>query len=290
MHGWELSIASLLGRIIGWNWLSWISLFILFDLGAAMIVGIEGGMGNQLFQLAFGKSVAKRRGEELYFTRYRIDSDPNGRVYELHHFKGGQDLKFVEHEEPPVVADNWYFNQTVWTQGKSFTGHWQSEKYFDAPLVHELMQLQESPSAGALRWADRIKSGPSCMVHVRRGDYLLPDRLACHGNVSMDFYRRAKEHIGLGVHFFIFSDDPAWCIEAFPDDTVVRWPRQTAHEDLWLMSLCNHAIFPNSTFGWWGAWLGDTQPNRIVIGPKRWFVIGQNSSDVIPERWLKFDN
>ena len=257
-------------------------------------MGIEGGMGNQLFQLAFGKSVAKRRGEELFFTRYRIDSDPNGRVYELHHFKGGQDLKFVEHEEPPVVADNWYFNQTVWTQGKSFTGHWQSEKYFDAPLVRELMQLQEPPF-DAEWFANDICKRPSCMVHVRRGDYLLPDRLACHGNVSMDFYKRAMDYVRAnvpGVRFFVFSDDYEWCganmtswdthaIGAFPDK---------AHVDLWLMSLCNHAIFPNSTFGWWGAWLGDTQPNRIVIGPSRWFVIGQNSSDVIPDRWLKFDN
>ena len=258
-----------------------------------MIVGIEGGMGNQLFQLAFGKSVAKRRGEELFFTRYRIDSDPNGRVYELHHFKGGQDLKFVEHEEAPIVADNWYFNQTVWTQGKSFTGHWQSEKYFDAPLVRELLTLQELPSEQSMRVSFFIQDGPSCMVHVRRGDYLLPDRLACHGNVSMDFYQRAMDYVRKNepdVKFFIFSEDPAWCIDNFPGCMIVSHNTEKAHEDLWLMSLCNHAIFPNSTFGWWGAWLGDTQPNRIVIGPSRWFVIGQNSSDVIPDRWLKFDN
>ena len=258
-----------------------------------MIVGIEGGLGNQLFQMAFGYSVAKRRNEELFFTRHRIDSDPNGRVFELHHFVGGQDMKFVEHEEPPVVADNWYFNQTVWTQGKSFTGHWQSEKYFDEPLVRKLVTLQELPSAETMKMALEIQSGPSCGIHVRRGDYLLPDRLACHGNVTPDFYKRAMECTWAKdpwVRFFMFSDDPEWCKANFPNCTVVEHNQQAAHEDLWLGSLCNHFIFPNSTFGWWQAWLGDTQPNRIVIGPKRWFVIGQNSSDVIPERWLKFDN
>jgi len=260
-----------------------------------MIVGIEGGMGNQLFQMAFGYSVAKRRNEELFFTRHRIDSDPNGRVFELHHFVGGQGMQFVEHEEPPVVADNWYFNQTVWTQGKSFTGHWQTEKYFDAPLVRELVRLQApfSLEMQADSQAMITTLYPRCAIHVRRGDYLLPDRLACHGNVSMDFYKRAMEYVQSQVpkvRFFIFSDDHEWCKSAFPNCVVVSHPNRPAHEDLWLMSLCNHAIFPNSTFGWWGAWLGDTQPNRIVIGPKRWFVIGQNSSDVIPERWLKFDN
>src|SRR5215472_5661503 len=105
-----------------------------------MIVGIEGGMGNQLFQMAFGYSVAKRRGCPVFFTRWRIDTDPNGRVFELHHFRGGKGMQFVDHEEPPVVADNWYFNQTVWTQGESFTGHWQSEKYFDEEVVRDVLR------------------------------------------------------------------------------------------------------------------------------------------------------
>ena len=53
------------------------------------------------------------------------------------------------------------------------------------------------------------------------------------------------------------------------------------------MSLCDHAIIPNSTFGWWGAWLGDEKPDRIVIAPEKWFAVGLNYSDVIPDRWLK---
>ena len=259
-----------------------------------MIVGLEGGLGNQMFQLAFGASVAKRRGEELFFTKYRYP-DVNGRTYELDHFSF--DVKFVDAEEEPIVRDNWYFNQTVWTQGKSFTGHWQSEKYFDAPLVREIMQLQQQPSDESKMMAQRIRNQPSCAIHVRRTDYLSPACLACHGTVSADFYNRAMRHIRENVdkdcQFFVFSDDPVWCGNAYPEAvncTVIGHNQQRAWEDIWLMSLCNHAIFPNSTFGWWGAWLGDTQPNRIVIGPKRWFVIGQNSSDVIPERWLKFDN
>jgi hypothetical protein len=257
-----------------------------------MIVCLEGGMGNQLFQMAFGYSVAERRNEQLFFNRRRLESDPNGRVFELHHFRGGKDMEFRD-EEPPVVADNWYFNQTVWTQGKTFTGHWQTEKYFDAPLVRCVLRVESPISKDSYMLGHKIINHPSAFLHIRRTDYLTPAALACHGNVGIGFYRNAMDYIRAKVpkvNFYVFSDDPEWCRGAFPDCTVVGHNQEKAYEDLWLMSLCQHAVFPNSTFGWWGAWLGDHKLNRIVIGPKRWFVIGQNSADVIPGRWMKFDN
>lgn len=259
-----------------------------------MIVGLEGGMGNQLFQLAFGLSVAKRRGEECFFTRYRLDHDPNGRIYELHHFAA--EVQIVPQETPPVLADTWYYNPGVYDpQWKSFTGHWQTEKYFDATLVRKELsfRLAENYKWTTMLMAAEIVSSPSCFLHVRRGDYTLPDRIAYHGNVSLSFYDRAISYIEdriPGVRFFVFSDDPDWCKAAFPRFTIVDHNQEAAHEDLWLMSLCNHAIIPNSTFGWWGCWLGDTQHNRIVIASNRWFACSLNASDVVPERWLKFEN
>ena len=42
-----------------------------------MIVLLQGGLGNQMFQYAFGRSVARARGEELLFAK-RGDMDALG--------------------------------------------------------------------------------------------------------------------------------------------------------------------------------------------------------------------
>ena len=107
----------------------------------------------------------------------------------------------------------------------------------------------------------------------------------------MEYYSKGIEKIRQqhpNAKFFIFSDDKQWCRENFPEHTVVE---STNHiDDLWLMSLCRHAITANSAFSWWGAWLGDEKPNRIVIAPQRWFNdpdAQARSGDIVPERWAK---
>jgi hypothetical protein len=59
--------------------------------------------------------------------------------------------------------------------------------------------------------------------------------------------------------------------------------------DRYIMSLRDHPIITNSSFSWWGAWLNPS-PNKIVIAPKRWFVIalGYNTRYLYLENWIVF--
>jgi hypothetical protein len=59
------------------------------------------------------------------------------------------------------------------------------------------------------------------------------------------------------------------------------------------MSLCDHFIIANSTFSWWGAWLGEKEHSK-VIKPNYHFgyEFGKlnDAKDFYPSRWLPFDN
>ena len=51
------------------------------------------------------------------------------------------------------------------------------------------------------------------------------------------------------------------------------------------MSMCNHHIVANSSFSWWGAWLGQS-PESITIAPNQWFAGGKQTS-IVPSNWIK---
>lgn len=268
------------------------------------IVALMGGIGNQLFQYAFGISVAKARHEELGFTMWRCLNDkwrPAG--YQLDMFvddikllpKGVEDVRtpfFKDHGDRPFT-----FQPQVYTVSPgTFVGYWQTEKYFDGPLVRSKIQFRYPLSEQSLKVAEEInKAGVgSTFLHVRRGaDYKRSDH---HSLAPLGYYAKAvklvRDKYGDGAKFFVFGDDPEYIRENFvgPDFVIVdhiKPDTNAIHEDMHLMSLCHNGAIANSSFSWWAAWLGDQKPDRLVFAPDKWFGPDIDISDVVPDRWIK---
>jgi hypothetical protein len=182
-----------------------------------------------------------------------------------------------------------------WRGGVHLIGYWQDERYFieSRDIIRKDFTLKNSLDARNIDVLARIRSGPSAFIHVRRGDYLQPGQIGRFGVCGKDYYDDAaallRQRIGSDLRFFVVSDDPAWAREnkiGGAGAEVIDWNGNAPEQDLALMMACQHAIIANSSFSWWGAWLGETN-GQIVIAPRVWYRAVPQYRDIVPERWLR---
>jgi hypothetical protein len=272
-----------------------------------------GGFGNQAFIWALGVAL-EARGAEVQYDTSLLDADA-GRRYLLGDL--GLKLPIVKGENPTLREGSLRFQpEFLNLKNGVLQGYFQSERYF-LDVQHKIREMafkniQLSPRTRFVASKIYEMGEYSCFLHVRRSDNLRPTSTLYQGLATLHgnpYYERALAILRKrGAHFFIFSDDPAWANQvACPVDfTVVSHNAPSfsvdhTHnlhkncagrevEDLWLMSLCRHAIIGNSTFSWWGAWLSDWNKDerRIVTAPDPWFSSGDlDATDIIPARWTK---
>lgn len=292
----------------------------------AIVVRLDGGLGNQLFQYAAGRAAASSSGRELWLDTRAIAARGAGRAYGLGAF--ALEPRFVGPIErlairaatgerlPEVVRGlvgrcsgrRWRLVREGRDTGREgaipaagnlvLEGHWQSSRWFAdaADVVAADTRFRTPPPPALQPLLGRIAASESVAVHVRRGDYVSsPEAARVHGVLPIDHYTRAAEMVARSVadpSFFLFSDDPEWTAHhlRLPGaTTVVRHSVALPdHEDLRLMSLCRHAIIANSTFSWWGAWLG-RRPGQVVVAPRRWFRSRETPTGLVPPEWLLVD-
>jgi hypothetical protein len=182
-------------------------------------------------------------------------------------------------------------------RGVYLVGYWQSEAYFARiqDLVRREFTFRHQPTGRNHELAEEIVETESVGVHVRRGDYVSnPRHKETYVTLGSDYYRVCATRVAAILtrpHFYVFSDEPAWAkahLEIGYPATVVdhNGPGQD-HEDLRLMSLCQHNIIANSSFSWWAAWL-NANPEKRVMAPNQWFrVCGDEQFDRLPSDWMR---
>jgi hypothetical protein len=176
-------------------------------------------------------------------------------------------------------------------------GYWQTHS-ITSTIEDELrsnLRFREPPGGRNLETLKAIEASRNPIsLHIRRGDYTL----TAEGNIALPlhYYRRAIEDARERLDhptFFVFSDDIAYARENLPQDIDVMFVDHnddfSAHEDLRLMSCCQHHILANSTFSWWGAWLNPRE-SKIVYAPKQWLLKPESYfSDLTPSTWMLLD-
>lgn len=284
----------------------------------AIITALSGGLGNQMFQYAVGRSLAARRGVPLLLDLRQLATD------ELRDYALGGFLVTATTAKPadlppppgpimrrvrrrlPWIAPRTSVLERAFTFDPSILdlappavliGNWQSERYFAdcADLVRADFQLAGHLTSDRARFAQTIADRNAVSVHVRRGDYVSnPVANAYHGTCDPDWYASAKRRMDEVVpkaNYVVFSDDPGWARANLPDFADALFVEPSAdgkdEQDLHLMALCRHHIIANSSFSWWGAWL-NPRPEKRVIAPLHWFNgAAHDTRDLIPAGWVR---
>lgn len=246
-------------------------------------------LGNQMFQYAAAHAVARRLGVRLTVDVSEYFGRGAWRGYQLWRFRKlglssvpVQHLRMLRHRRPLTIYQQKRpgYREEIEAVGDEteIRGFHQSERYF-AAVAEEIRErfalapFLDPRDVAAL--SERFRSRPVASIHVRRGDYV--------GNPMFDlgdpdrYYGSALERVlerEPDAAFVVLSDDPEWC-RSWPllrhfDVHIPPSGKRDVLADLALLAWCRHHVIANSSFSWWGAWLGGN-PEKLVVMPDRWF-------------------
>lgn len=268
-----------------------------------IIVNLTGGLGNQMFQYAFGRMLAHKNKTNLkvHFTNALLNTK---RSYGLDIFKisgtkaTDADLKKMNIVKNRIINRLFYllderygiqFNHHIKTQRFPYKfdqkyllvkddsylqGYWHDERFFSGiqKIIQKEFILKKRLDTKNLSLIKLIKESESVSIHVRRSDYVT-NKSNIPQFIGVDYYLKAIKEMNRKIRkpvFFIFSDDILWCRENFSFLEKAYFIDHNkgdhSYKDLVLMSQCRHNIVANSTFSWWASWLNRNE-SKIVIKP-----------------------
>ncbi|CEG13850.1 Glycosyl transferase family 11 [groundwater metagenome] len=279
-----------------------------------IIIKLKGGLGNQLFQYAFGRLLSIKNSVLVKYEFLVLKGDAQ-REYKLEYFN--TKIEFPTPEEIKKIKYPYgifykigdfikkkilgqynigYIPSALNKKSGYLEGYWQSYKYLD-PIRNILLKeitLKEPVENKYGELLNQIYDADSISIHIRRGDYVNdPKTKAIHCTFGLEYYQDAikmiKEKIS-NPTFFVFSDDIKWVKQNLKIDfpaIFVSNPKIKDYGELIIMSKCKNNIIANSSFSFWGAWLNQN-PNKIVIAPQKWNNKYQKDyKDLLPKEWIQ---
>ncbi len=253
------------------------------------ICGNGGRLGNKLFGYAAMIGIADQWGHTLSLPDWGYSE------YFEQPFPVGELQGYEYHETTFHYNEDFVNGLKDIEQPHNLKGYFQSEKYWAhcVDKVKAALRFKTDFIAQVRHPFEEVFYKETIAISIRRGDYIGNPNYA---NLSILHYIDA-----LFTHFpnwqdyniLIFSDDIPYCRVHFDCLPNVYFSENNSDiEDICLMSLCDNFIIANSTFSFWGAYLGEHSRSK-VIRPVQHFA-GQlaqkcDIKDYYPKRWIPFE-
>ena len=249
-----------------------------------------GGLGNQLFQIAAGYAHSRRIN-----SKFAIN-------YGLNHAGFGQGHHPVKYRHSvynniPTTDQN---IQLVYNEREfKYTpiapldniclyGYFQSERYFEdyKDEVKNLFNFNFKTKKKIKKELSSIKKKVG--IHLRLGDYLNEEYNGVFHKINYPIYlEKAMSLFEKDYEFIIFSDDFKSLRKLVDLNKFINLNNSNEVEDMYSLSQCENIIMSNSSFSWWGCWLGKSKSK--IISPDCWFgpKIQKDYEDRFNKNWIK---
>lgn len=252
-------------------------------------LGNYGRLGNQMFQFASLKGIAKKHnynyiipenGHDLFqcFAMSSLDKANIG----CNKFEYSLQERYFDFDEDlyKICPDN-----------IDLLGYFQSEKYFKF-IRQEILTdftFHKNISDNVAQKINTINSKNIISLHIRRGDYI---KHPIHGDCcDLDYYKKALSFFDSSLPVVIVTDDQEWVKKQkiFQNNRFYLFKNDDENlsrfYDLCIMSVCSFHIIANSSFSWWGSWLSQS---LRTIAPKKWFNLSPHRCwhNIYCEDWI----
>ena len=231
-------------------------------------VKLQGGLGNWLFQLAAGQSIAKQTGR-TFFISDSVDRSPHSNEDYFtnilrkfaHLYTCVNYSSITQYSEPSLQYTDW--NSLLHSEQPAYCliGYFQDYHYvsdeFVQSLVFDTTVSDKYP-----------KLDTSAFIHIRGTDY---KNNRIHDVHLASYYERSVHTFPAETHFYIFTNDEDYANSLpFVKTISHTFVRDNEIDSLYLMSRCAvGGICANSSYSWWGAFLN---PARTIVMPDTWYA------------------
>ncbi len=242
-------------------------------------LGQEGRLGNQLFQAASTIGIATQLNTKAVFPDWKYNKWfdvplPQGPLL------------------PSTVYEKEYPHHNFALDNHDVFGWLQTKKYWEhcEPLIRAQFSFRHEVK-NKLKSLYTVLSSYTVAIHIRRGDYVNNSN---YHSLPAEYYIKALSKYFKGLYrILVFSDDIEYAkkmLISIPNCLYISGLEDI--EDMCLMSMCDNWIIANSSFSWWGAYLGSINGGKVVR-PTHHFEGQQKKlndiSDLYPPEWKAFD-
>ncbi|MCH3958438.1 MAG: alpha-1,2-fucosyltransferase [Selenomonas sp.] len=290
------------------------------------VVKMKGGLGNQLFQYAFGLNLQNEYNDQVKydFSAYKWRMDDLIRQPRILNFDCSidtatetelSDICIIKHRGD-ILSKSYKFGILIecllnkrYLFSRSceyipldkikkynfFDGYWQSWRY--AYAVESILRKNlenKKISISTKKIAKQMNKEESVFIGIRRGDYINDSKnRKKYGLMENEYYLNAMKYISDRIDnpvFYIFSNDICWVKK---NVNFRKYNIKYREKELQINDFEEFILMSNCRHAiianstyYWWGAWMIENKGKIIIAPKHWFADG-TSDDLVPPEWIK---